>query len=57
MKAIKKFKSFDQLKSDESNMTENSLSLKRHMEFEKLIKNIRTKNVELSHFTESEQIK
>jgi len=41
MKAVKKFKTFEQLKSDDSRLARDSSSLKRHNEFEKLITNIR----------------
>lgn len=41
MKSVKKFTSFDQLKSDDSRIAKDALSLERHSEFEKLIRNIR----------------
>ncbi len=45
MKAVKKFTSFDQLKSDDSRIAKDSSSLKRHNEFEKFIKTIRENKI------------
>ncbi|MEX2569470.1 MAG: hypothetical protein WD431_26245 [Cyclobacteriaceae bacterium] len=55
MKAVKKFTSFDQLKSDESRIAKDSSSLKRHNEFEKVIKNIRSEKRLQANQTKPEQ--
>ncbi len=40
MKTVKKFTSFEDLKSVENNTVDNKLSLKKHNDFEKVIKSI-----------------
>ena len=45
MKSVKKFTSFNQLKSDNSRIAKDSSSLKRHNEFETFIKTIREKKI------------
>lgn len=42
MKTVKKFTSFDDLKSYESKAIDKVLSLKKHKRFEKIIKEIRS---------------
>jgi len=42
MQSVKKFKSFEDLKSEERKMTDYSLSLKKHKAFEEFVKSIKT---------------
>lgn len=42
MKTVKKFETFEDLKSDEKNPSEYTSSLKKHSDFEKVIKEIRS---------------
>jgi hypothetical protein len=46
MKPVKKFTTFEDLKSCESKTTDHSLSLKKHNDFEKVIKDIRSAKVQ-----------
>ncbi|MGY4537387.1 hypothetical protein ACVW0P_001803 [Mucilaginibacter sp. UYNi724] len=41
MKPIKKFKTFEELKADEKQAADNSLSLKKHNAFEQFVKSVR----------------
>ncbi len=53
MKTVKKFTSFEDLKSDENKAVDNKLSLKKHHEFEKVIKTIYLRPVKGPRLTES----
>jgi len=47
MNAVKKYTTFDELKSCEIKTTQHALSLKKHIEFEKVILDIRSnKNIQ-----------
>ncbi len=45
MKAVKKFTTFEDLKSYESKTVDYAVSLKKHNEFEKVIKDIKSNKV------------
>jgi hypothetical protein len=45
MKAVRKFPTFDQLKSSDSKTAKDSSCMKKHSEFEKVIVNIRSKKI------------
>jgi hypothetical protein len=42
MKSVKKFETFEELKSHERNTMNNSLSLEKHSAFEEFIKSVKT---------------
>ncbi len=53
MKAVKKFTTFEDLKSYESKTVNHSLSLKKHNDFEKVIKSLKSDNVRKSNHSKS----
>ena len=55
MKPVKKFTTFDELKSCESKTEEYARSLKKHVELEKVIMDIRSIKVQASTPTPSKQ--
>ncbi len=55
MKAVKKFSSFHDLKSSESKSKKNSLSLKKHKDFEKVIREIRSAKINQVNKSEQQQ--
>lgn len=55
MKAVKKFTSFEDLKSYDSNTADQEPSLKKHTGFEKMIKDIRSNNARKSDHNKFKQ--
>ena len=49
MKAVKKFETFEDLKSYKSKTANHPLSLKKHNDFEKVIKDIKSNNARKSN--------
>lgn len=49
MKAVKKFETFEDLKSYESKTINYEVSLKKHSDFEKVIKDLRANKVDKSN--------
>ena len=49
MKKAEKFTTFDELKSSESNTLNTALTMKKHSEFEKVIREIMSVNLKKSH--------
>ena len=53
MKAVKKFTSFEDLKSCESKTINHAVRLKKHNDFEKVIKNLQSDNARKSSHNKS----